>query len=119
MTNTATYVAGVVLPGIVLGIVFASLLNQNIRGRTLYRALYFVPVVAPTVAIALLWAWIYEANFGVLNSVLRMVGIQGAVLAGQHPLGDDRHHHRGDLGRVGVQHRHLPVRFAGDLEGLL
>lgn len=77
MSNTATYVAGVVLPGIALAIGFASLLNQNIRGRTLYRALYFIPVVAPTVAIALLWQWIYEANFGVLNSLLRMVGIEG------------------------------------------
>lgn len=77
MGNTATYVAGVVVPGIILAIFFSSLMNQNIRGRTLYRALYFIPVVAPTVAVALLWAWIYEANFGVLNSVLRMVGIQG------------------------------------------
>jgi multiple sugar transport system permease protein len=77
MSNTILYGLGTVIPGIILAIVFASMLNQNIRGRTIYRALYFIPVIAPTVAIALLWQWIYEANFGVLNSVLRMIGIQG------------------------------------------
>ncbi len=82
LTNTSLYTIGTVLPGIVLAILFASLLNTNIRGKTIYRALYFVPVVAPTVAVALLWQWIYEANFGVLNSMLRMVGIQGPAWLG-------------------------------------
>jgi multiple sugar transport system permease protein len=69
---------GTVIPGIALGILFASLLNLNIRGKSLYRAIYFVPVVAPTVAIAILWGWIYESNFGLINSMLRMVfHIQG------------------------------------------
>lgn len=77
MLNTTLYVLGVVVPGMVLAIIFASFLNTNIRGKTLYRAIYFIPVVAPTVAVALLWQWIYEANFGVLNSILRMIGIQG------------------------------------------
>ena len=60
-----------------LAIVFAVLLNQQIRGRFLYRAVYFVPVVAPGVAVAILWSWIYEPNFGILNFVLKTVGIDG------------------------------------------
>ena len=75
--NTGSYAVGTVLPGIAIGIVFALLLNQDIAGRFVYRAIYFVPVVAPTVALGLLWAWIYEPNFGILNSVLKVVGIQG------------------------------------------
>jgi len=82
MINTALYVLGVVVPGMILAIIFASFLNTKIRGKTIYRAIYFIPVVAPTVAVALLWQWIYEANFGVLNSILRMVGIQGPAWLG-------------------------------------
>jgi multiple sugar transport system permease protein len=82
MGNTAQYALGTVLPGIALGIGFALLLNQNIAGRFTYRAIYFIPVVAPTVALGLLWAWIYEPTFGILNSVLRVIGIQGPMWLG-------------------------------------
>lgn len=77
LTNTGLYTLGVVLPTIVLSLFLAVLLNQNIRGKYLYRAIYFVPVVAPAVAIALLWQWLYEPNFGVINSFLRFLNIQG------------------------------------------
>jgi multiple sugar transport system permease protein len=77
MTNTATYAFWTVIPGLVLGLLFAVLLNQEIRGKYLYRAIYFVPVVAPTVAVALLWSLLYEPNFGVFNGLLRLFGIQG------------------------------------------
>ena len=77
MSNTVTYALGVVTAGLILGLFFAVLLNQNIRGKFIYRAIYFIPVVAPTVAVALLWQWLYEPNFGVLNGLLRTIGIQG------------------------------------------
>lgn len=77
MSNTATYAFWTMLAGLSLGLIFAVLLNQEIRGKYIYRAIYFVPVVAPTVAVALLWQWLYEPNFGVLNGLLRMIGIHG------------------------------------------
>ena len=77
LINTGTYALGTVLPGIALGLFFAVLLNMDIRGKHLYRGIYFVPVVAPTVALAILWSWIYEPNFGLLNSILRFFGIHG------------------------------------------
>jgi multiple sugar transport system permease protein len=77
LSNTATYAFWTVIAGLALGLVFAVLLNQEIRGKYLYRAIYFVPVVAPTVAVALLWQFLYDTNFGVLNGMLRMIGIQG------------------------------------------
>jgi len=77
MYNTFVFTAGTVLPGIVLALIFAVLLNQNIRGRGIYRAIYFVPVVAPTVAVAILWSWIYEPQYGVLNWLLSLVSIEG------------------------------------------
>jgi multiple sugar transport system permease protein len=77
LVNSAVYALGTVLPGVALALVFAVLLNQGIRGRFAYRAIYFVPVVAPTVSIAILWAWIFEPNFGILNFLLKQIGITG------------------------------------------
>ena len=77
LSNTTTYAVWTVVVGLALGLFFAVLLNQEIRGKYLYRAIYFVPVVAPTVAVALLWQLLYEPNFGVFNGLLRMVGIHG------------------------------------------
>jgi multiple sugar transport system permease protein len=86
LTNTGTYTLGVVLPAIALSLFFAMLLNQDITGKHLYRAIYFVPVVAPAVAIALLWQWLYEPNFGIINSILRFLGIQGPGWLGSTKL---------------------------------
>ena len=77
MQNTIEYAVGTVVPSLVLALVFAVLLNQEIRGRFLYRAIYFVPVVAPTVAVSILWVWIYEPNFGIMNFLLELFGVQG------------------------------------------
>jgi multiple sugar transport system permease protein len=80
--TTARYTLGVVLPSMAISLFFASLLNQQIRFKHLYRAIYFVPVVAPTVALALLWGWLYEPNFGIINAVLHIVGIKGPAWLG-------------------------------------
>lgn len=82
MYNSLVYTLGTVLPGLVLALLFAVLLNMNIRGRGVYRAIYFVPVVAPTVAVAILWAWIYERDYGILNWALSLVGIEGPAWLG-------------------------------------
>jgi len=77
VVNTAVYAIGTVVPGIALALLFAVLLNQHIRGRFVYRTIYFVPVIAPVVSIAILWTWIYEPSFGILNYALKLVGIPG------------------------------------------
>ncbi|RIK55514.1 MAG: sugar ABC transporter permease [Chloroflexi bacterium] len=79
---TTRYTLGVVFPSMALALFFAALLNQNIRFRHLYRGIYFIPVVAPTVALALLWGWLYEPNFGIINGVLRSFGIKGPAWLG-------------------------------------
>ncbi|MEZ4867022.1 MAG: sugar ABC transporter permease [Caldilineaceae bacterium] len=82
MTNTGVYTLGVVIPAMIISLFFAVLLNQEITGKFLYRAIYFVPVIAPAVAVALLWGWLYEPNFGIINSALRVIGIQGPTWLG-------------------------------------
>jgi multiple sugar transport system permease protein len=76
-SNTLWYGIGTVTAGILLGLLFGVLLNQGIRFKYIYRAIYFIPVVAPTVAVALLWAWLYDSQFGIINGALRMINIKG------------------------------------------
>lgn len=82
MRNTGTYTVGVVVPAMILALLFAILLNQEINAKYIYRAIYFIPVIAPAVAVALLWGWLYEPNFGIINSALRAVGIAGPAWLG-------------------------------------
>lgn len=77
LRNTAIY-ALIVLLGIPISIVIAALLNTSgLKGRGIYRTLYFIPVVTMPAAYALVWKLIYNGDFGVLNSALKPFGIDG------------------------------------------
>lgn len=75
MRNTAYYTAGSVPLGIGLSLGLAVLLNRKLRGVEFLRTLYFLPVVSSTVAVSLVWKWLYEPNFGLINYALSLVGI--------------------------------------------
>ncbi|WP_137771929.1 MULTISPECIES: sugar ABC transporter permease [unclassified Microbacterium] len=73
--NNLKWVLLAVFP-IVIGLALAIILQQEKpRGRTAYRAIYFLPYVLPTVVVALAWGWIYHPSFGTLNAGLRSVGL--------------------------------------------
>jgi multiple sugar transport system permease protein len=55
----------------------ATLLNLKIRGQSFYRVMYFLPAIVPTIASVLLWVWVLNPSYGLLNSTLRLIGIQG------------------------------------------
>jgi multiple sugar transport system permease protein len=74
MANTAYYTGGAVPLVIVASLILALALNEPIWGRTLFRTLLFMPVVSSTVAIAMVWRWIY-APFGVINALLTRLGL--------------------------------------------
>ena len=74
MLNTVTYAGGTVPLTIALSLALALALNQQIRGKVLLRMLYFMPVVSSTVAVAMVWRWIY-APFGVVNALLTRLGL--------------------------------------------
>ena len=73
--NTAIYVLGTVPVQMILALLVAMALNQRLPGTLFFRAAFFMPVVTSAVAIALVWRWIYNADFGVLNSFLYMLGV--------------------------------------------
>lgn len=55
----------------------AVLLNQKVRGQSVYRVVYFLPSIVPIVATSILWLWIFNTNNGILNTLLGFVGIKG------------------------------------------
>ncbi|TNJ67892.1 sugar ABC transporter permease [Paenibacillus hemerocallicola] len=59
----------------IAALVLAYLLNQQIRGKSLFRMIYFLPVITPWVAGGLIWLWIYNSEFGILNWVLNSIGL--------------------------------------------
>lgn len=61
-----------------LGLAVAVLLNQDVKGLALWRTLYYMPTVIAGVAVALLWQWMFEPRYGVVNHLLKVVfGITG------------------------------------------
>jgi multiple sugar transport system permease protein len=75
LRNTAFYTAVSVPLGMALALFLALALNQTIRGIAWIRTAYFLPVVTSTIAIALVWQWIYSPESGLLNQFLGVFGI--------------------------------------------
>ncbi len=66
------------LLGIPVAIVFAALINRpGLRGVSVYRTAFFLPVVTMPVAVAMLWRWLYNGDYGLVNQVLSVAGIDG------------------------------------------
>nr|WP_228514130.1 sugar ABC transporter permease [Frondihabitans sp. VKM Ac-2883] len=75
--NTLLY-TGIVLLGVPLAVWFASLLNTpGLRFASFYRVLFFLPYVAMPTAIAMVWRIIFNGDFGILNYLLKGIGVQG------------------------------------------
>ena len=85
--NTAAY-ALISLPlGMLVALTLAILLNTKVRGMTVYRTIFFLPSIVPIVAMAILWLWIFNGQYGVLNYALRpLVGAYNAVTAPLLPV---------------------------------
>jgi multiple sugar transport system permease protein len=73
--NTAYYVLLAVPLQMLLGLLCALGLNRAIPGQTFFRVVYFLPVVTSTVAAGLVWAWLFNSNFGLINMGLSLVGV--------------------------------------------
>lgn len=74
--HTVVFTAGTVPTSIALGLVAAMLLNRKLPGRALLRSVIFMPVIISGVVTALVAAWIFNDNYGVINAVLEAVGLE-------------------------------------------
>lgn len=72
--NTLKYTVIVVPLTIIISMVIAALLNDKVKGKSLYRTIYFIPMVAAPAAITMVWKWLYNNQFGLLNVLFGKVG---------------------------------------------
>lgn len=75
--NTFVFSIVTVPVGIIISLFLAIALDQKLAGIRFYRTAYFLPTITSMVAIAMVWQWIYNPDFGLLNYILGLVGIQG------------------------------------------
>lgn len=64
-------------PQIAFALGIALLLNKSVKGQSLYRTIYFLPTLVPAVAGSLLWMWLLNAQYGLVNEMLSYIGIAG------------------------------------------
>ncbi len=74
---TLTYAALSLPLTLVLGLAISLLLNLRLRGMNIYRTLFYIPAVLPGVAVTIMWVWIFNPEFGIVNHFLSLAGIQG------------------------------------------
>jgi multiple sugar transport system permease protein len=74
--NTTYFAVFVTVFGVVLALLIALLLASPSRLGFMYEALYFLPVITPMVPVAVVWKWIYDPTYGLLNYVLSWFGIK-------------------------------------------
>jgi len=75
LKNTFIFVLGAVPLSIVVSLGFALLLNSNIKLKNFFRSVYFIPFITSTVAVSIVWRWMFNKEFGIVNAVLMMLGI--------------------------------------------
>ncbi len=74
---TSIYALAVVPLWLVNSLALAILMNQNLKGMHLFRTIYYLPAMLSGVAVSMLWIWLLNGRYGLVNIALRMIGIQG------------------------------------------
>ncbi len=75
MWNTTVFTAASVLLELIIGMGVALVLNQSFRGRGIVRTISLLPWALPTALMGLAWAWIFNDQYGVVNDILRRLGV--------------------------------------------
>src|SRR5258708_29518849 len=78
--NNLQYAVGTVIGKILISLLLAILLHQALLGRTVYRTILFMPVVLSFVVVSILWTWLYNDQFGLINSLLRSIHLDGLAV---------------------------------------
>lgn len=68
--NTVKYALMEMPVSIVIALLLAVLLNKKLKGRSVFRTLFFLPMVVAPAAVAMVWKWLYNSNFGLINNAL-------------------------------------------------
>ncbi|TCP29642.1 carbohydrate ABC transporter membrane protein 1 (CUT1 family) [Scopulibacillus darangshiensis] len=77
LLNTVYYVVVLVPLNVIVSLGFAVWLNSISRGSVVFRTMFFMPILVPMVASALIWKWLYNPQYGLINGFLGWFGIDG------------------------------------------
>lgn len=77
LLHTAYFIAGYLPLVIVLSLSAAMLLNKKLKGVTFFRFVYFLPVISSWVAVSMIWKWLFNPEYGLINYMLSLIGIAG------------------------------------------
>jgi raffinose/stachyose/melibiose transport system permease protein len=86
MVNNVIWTVVTITVPVVLGLLLAMALNGKVRGKPVLRLLFYMPAVLPLVAVASIWGWLYNPQFGAVNAALRAIGLDSLA---QPWLGQD------------------------------
>jgi multiple sugar transport system permease protein len=75
LQNTFVFTVGTLIPTIIGGLAIAMVLKKNIKRSALYKAIIFSPWITPTVAISIVWNWIFEPQYGFANYILQLLNL--------------------------------------------
>lgn len=75
LMNNILWTLGTLLIPTIIGLILAVVLNQELAGRTAFRAIFYGPAVLPLVAVGLIWGWLYNPHFGFINEFLKLIGL--------------------------------------------
>ncbi|MFV0529059.1 MAG: carbohydrate ABC transporter permease [Lachnospiraceae bacterium] len=74
LLNTFKYAIMEVPISIFISLLLAVILNKKMRGRSIYRTIFFTPMVAAPAAVAMVWRWLYNSEYGLFNQIIRNLG---------------------------------------------
>ncbi|GGG25593.1 carbohydrate ABC transporter permease [Paenibacillus abyssi] len=80
--NTVYFAVFFVPLSIIFGIALAMVLNIKVKGMAVYRTVFFLPTLVPHIALAVLWMWLLNPGFGLVNGMLHSIGIEGPAWLG-------------------------------------
>lgn len=81
LRNTAVYTGGCILAKLLLGLLWAVLLNQDFKGKGFFRTALLIPWALPGMVVAMTWRWMYDSTYGIINSLLLSSGLADMPVA--------------------------------------
>lgn len=75
LSVTFSFAVGAVILTMIVALALAILVSQPLPGTAVFRTIFYLPVLLPSVAAAILWLWVFEPDFGLLNGILKSFGI--------------------------------------------
>lgn len=75
--NTFYFAAFSIPLGLILALLIAVMLNQSVKGRSIFRTAYFLPSIVPLVGVSMIWLWLFNGDLGLVNHTLSLIGLSG------------------------------------------